>query len=313
MSGSADGQLCALQVLDAVGALEAEEAVRLAALRAAAPPTPQRPLDADELWKLRHPDRAGLAESLLQLLGPLMYKIFAADVAAMKLARPLKARGGDLLLERIEAAAEVFGVQRIAVCRSAEPTLAIAPVPDPEPTIAVGPTQAGDMGPATRFALGRAVWHVAQGTAAFASRSETQIRAFHDAVIKDALPDYQPRERRLGVDILQRDLHRSVPRRSRKQLVDLGAKLARADEAHLTRWCHAVKASADRAGLLLATDVGAALATLVPGWRGDDPAQRAASAERVRASVAAREILVFALSDDYVSLRRSVGLAVENW
>ncbi len=311
--GSNDGQLCALQVLEALGQLDASEGERLRELRSFAPPGPQRPISPDTVAMLRHPDQTGLAETLVQLLGPVLHKIFGADVSALKLGRPLRARGGDLLVERLEAAAEVFGVERLVVRRSSEEFVSIVPVPALEPTMAVGPSQTGDMPPETRFAVGRALWHILQGTAALAVRTESQIRAFHDAATKEGVRDFQPRERRLGVDVIQREIHRAIPRRMRRPLADLANRLAQTEEDRLLRWCNAMKVSADRAGLLLAGDVSAALAAIVPGWHGADAAQRAASVDRVRASSTARELLVFALSEDYVNLRQTIGLAAENW
>jgi hypothetical protein len=244
---------------------------------------------------------------------PVLSKVYAADYAALKLGRPLKPRGADLLIERLRSAAEVFGIEQVTVRRSAESNLSIAAVPASEPTFAVGAQQGADLMNDTKFVLGRAAWHALAGTSAFAQRTETQMRALHDAALKEADKDYQPQERRLGVDTLQRDIHRALPRRLRRPLTELAATLVSFDEESWLRWCRAVKLSADRAGLLLSGDVTAALYVLVPGWHGADAAQRAQSIPRVQATAVARELLIYALSDEYLSLRRDVGLAAQSW
>ena len=65
--------------------------------------------------------------------------------------------------------------------------------------------------------------------------------------------------------------------------------------------------------MLLAGDVATALSYIVPGWRGESMASRAASALRVGAHGSGRELLLFALSDEYLSLRRELGLNIVTW
>lgn len=313
LSGVNDGVFCVLQVLDALGQTNAQEQEELRALSGQVPAQPQRPLSQESLSRLKHPEQSGPAEQLHQLLLPFLFKVYAADVAALKLGRPLKPRGADLLIERLRSSAEVFGIERLSIRRSAEFTLSIVAVPASEPTFAVGSQQGADLTNDVKFVLGRAAWHALAGTSAFAQRTETQIRALHDAALKEVDKTYQPQERRLGVDRLQRDIHRHLPRRSRRPLTELAATLVRLNEEAWLTWCRAVKLSGDRAGLLLAADVKAALYVLIPGWHGADAAQRAQSIPRVQATAVARDLLVYALSDDYLSLRRDVGLATQSW
>lgn len=311
LAGSRDGLFCTLQVLDALGQANDQELQELRSLQALAPPGPQRPLTPDGFSRLRHPEQSGPLEQLHQLLAPILSKVYAADVLALRLGRALRPKGADLLVERCQSAGEVFGIQQLVLKRSEDPATTIVAVPDTEPTIALGPQLGPDLPVDGRFLLGRAIWHLVAGTAAFAQRTETQIRALHDAAIKEGNRDFQPSERRLGVDALQREIHRNLPRRLRRILIELATQLAHADEESALRWCRAVKLSADRAGLLLAGELKAALPVIVPGWIDTDSAQRARLAPRVEESTAARDLFVFALSDDYLSLRREVGLAIE--
>lgn len=313
LAGSVDGELCVLRVLDALGLADLSEQERLEAMTKHLSTVAQRPLSAESFSRIKHPDQTGFGESLHILLAPVLHKIYAADASAMSLGRPLKPRGAELLVERLRGAAEVFGLDKIVIRPSSSDEVAIVAVPASEPTLAVGPRPGGELSASERFALGRAVWHALQATAPYAQRTESQIRALHDAAIKEADRSFEPSERRLGVEALQREIHRHLPRKARKSLNELAAKMVRADEAPLRQWCRAVKASADRAGLLFAGDVAAALHWLVPGWRGDDAAQRAASVDRVVAHLPARELLLFALSEDYLELRQEIGLALESW
>jgi tetratricopeptide (TPR) repeat protein len=312
-AGSRDGVFCTLQVLDALGQANEQEIQELRSLQALAPPGPQRPMTPVGVARLRHPEQSGLPEQLHQLLAPILSKVYAADVLALRLGRPLRPKGADLVVERIQGAAEVFGLPQINLRPSEDPSVFVVAVPDAEPTLAVGQHLGAVPAQDARFLLGRAIWHVLAGTAALAQRTESQIRALHDAAIKEGDRDFQPTEKRLGVDAIQREIHRSLPRRHRKPLADLAVQLARVDEESMLRWCRAVKLSADRAGLLLAADVRAALTTLVPGWSGADPSQRERLVPRVEESTAARDLFVFALSDDYLTLRHEVGLAIEIW
>jgi tetratricopeptide (TPR) repeat protein len=311
LGGSRDGLFCTLQVLDALGQATDQEVQELRNLQALAPPGPQRPLTPDGIARIRHPEQSGLAEQLHQLIAPLLSKVYAADAQALRLGKAQRPRGADLLVERCQNAGEVFGIQQLVLKRSEDPAITIVAVPESEPTIAMGPQLGPDLPAEGRFLLGRAVWHLLAGTSAFAQRTETQIRALHDAAIKEGNRDFQPTERRLGVDALQREIHRNLPRRLRRPLSELAAQLAHADEESMLRWCRAVKLSSDRAGLLLAGDLRAALPVIVPGWTDTDSAQRARLVPRVEESTTARDLFVFALSDDYLNLRREVGLAIE--
>jgi hypothetical protein len=68
--------------------------------------------------------------------------------------------------------------------------------------------------------------------------------------------------------------------------------------ANLQRWANAVDATAARAGLLLANDLGAAAAVL----RMEDPS---------RADERTDDLILFALSERYANLRKQLGIAVD--
>jgi tetratricopeptide (TPR) repeat protein len=308
-----DGALCTLRVIDALGEASDEDLEYLSVLGAQAPAAPGRPLDAKGVSLLVHPDQTGIAEQLLLLLAPILHKVYAADISALRLGRPIKDKGGDLLVAKVRSAAELFGVSGVAIRRSDEPSVTITSVQGTEPTIAVGQQHMGHFSEEETFLLGRSMWHIRAGTSFLANRPETQIRAFHDAATKEGFRDFKPSELRLGVDMLQKELHRSLPRRSRRPLAEIATQMARADEDTLLAWCRGAKASSDRAGLLLSGNVAAALMSIVPGWRGDDRSKRASSLQRVRGSDAARQLLLFAVSNEYLALRREVGLATESW
>jgi len=313
LGNNPDGVMCVLRVLDALGALSNEEQEQLRVCTSQAPSQAQRPLTQQGRELIRHPAETGVVEQLHLLLIPILYKVFAVDGSALKLGRPLKGSDGDLLIERIRRASEVFGISNIVIRRSDEPNVTTRPVQAAEPTIAVGPLPTGRLDPTEVFVLGQAIWHVWTQTAFLVQRTEMEVRALQDAAMKEGTRDYQPSERRLGVEALQREVHRHLPRRSRRPLAEITAQMARLDDATVRGWYHAVKAGADRAGLLLSGSVTASLISLIPGWRGADETQRANSLDRIRSNTPARELLFFAVSKDYLTLRREVGLALQNW
>lgn len=312
LAGSPDGALCVLRVLDALGVIGADEQEELDVLLTQAPTEPQRPLGRESLSLITHPGQSGVAEGLHQLLAPILHKVFAADVTAMRLSRPMKQQG-DLLLERVQGAAEVFGLGNVAVRKSSESSISLVAVQATEPTIGVGAQKSGHLSTADRCLLGRALWHARCQTGFLANRTEIQIRAYFDAATKEGYPSFQPTERRLGVEALQKGIHKYLPRKSRRPMAEIATSLARADEASIVGWARAVKAGSDRAGLLLCGDPAVSLAQLVPGWRGESKELRQRSAERVRTSQEALELLGFATSNEYLALRREVGLATQSW
>jgi tetratricopeptide (TPR) repeat protein len=311
--GSHDGAFVVLQVLDALGLASESEGQDLRRYQCQAPTEPQRPLSSQGVALLRHPDQTGPAQALQEAIAPILHKIFSGEISALSLGRALRSRGKNVLVERVRSLAEVFGCARMKICPVPDPAVSFVPVQAADGYLAVGPEVEPSFSGQAVFHLGRAAWHAQQGTAVWAHRTASQVRAFHDAVMKECDPSFSPTERRLGVDSLQREVHRYLARRLRRTVVDLVPSLSQAPEVQLEGWGRAVKASADRAGLLLVGSVHVALEAMLPGWREARQDKPETLIDRTRSHGAARELLLFALSEDFLRLRREVGLATAGW
>ena len=126
---------------------------------------------------------------------------------------------------------------------------------------------------------------------------------------------HQPQFEGIGKrnDEQSKQLRKAFSRRALKQLEEPSLALAGAQGHDVNSTIEALALSADRAGLLLAGDITAGLNLLL---REDQPpgAPRAETADQIFAAVQTRrdlrELVGFALSDEFFRLRQRLGMSL---
>lgn len=276
----------------------AREEENTAIVRRVRPPT--HPI-AEALARLHAPDdRAPYSEIAAQLFDVLV------DHDALQLSRlganksePLPRTDG-LRAELVDLAS-AFGI--------AEAEAFVSPQLDPRRIVAV-PTERGihfvvpknaavPMDPWLRFHAGRLTWAVAQKTLPFVQRTPEEGAAILLGALDACQVPIGDLRARPGVADWSTVIARGIGRKNKKAVHDLGAALLDRG-AGAENFCRAARQSANRAGLLVSSDLDAALANVL----GATP-----SFERVAQTNEAADLVCFHLSSTSLTLRRELGLA----
>ena len=161
--------------------------------------------------------------------------------------------------------------------------------------------------PQQRFLLARAAARVRARSGLATRVGASDLGELIAAAVRLVVPDYAGTGR--PPDALVKTVGRALPRKVRRALDGPARALAQAGRQDVAAWQAALAATADRAGLLFATDVPAALALALRS-----EGARAPAASDVAAAVRARpdlqQLLIFAASEEHLRLRQRLKLAI---
>jgi tetratricopeptide (TPR) repeat protein len=301
----------AASVLAALRVAEPDELTFLAAA-GTRPADPSGTLDDAAFRELCHPDDRTPFGDVLALLGEALAKLFPADLGAHGVGRSdrLRAdhavrRGFDRLLAALGAAPEACEVY---LSRRDPATLAVE-VGEPAPVV-IGENVATRHGQREQaFLLGRLAYRVRRRNAALLRLRPDDVAAAVGAAIRLVEPAFAG----AGAPdpALERRLSRALSRKAARALVE-PARLAAGSRGPFVPEAPIGGAarSADRAGLLLAGDPGAALGLLLADGTAGRPETAAAIAAAGRGRPDAAELLRFAVSEEHLRLRVRLGLAL---
>jgi tetratricopeptide (TPR) repeat protein len=163
-----------------------------------------------------------------------------------------------------------------------------------------------------RFLLGRALTRLAARSHVVRRLSAVELEALVVAAVRTVVPQYgSPVAPDEVLGDLSRRIARMLPRRSRRQFEDAAEAYAAARAPRFDVWLRAVEHTANRGGLLVADDLSASLDVL---RRGDRRSLAARTPEELAVALRANgdvvELLRFALTDDFFTLRRALELAI---
>ena len=277
------------------GAFQAVKALK-------APLTPARPLAEGDWLALRHPRERGPLSDVLALAGDAL-----AEVA--QLPAPARGRG------RAPAALEQILGELCATVGVAAPALRpggegaeLQLAPGHPAIVYVGAELTQRQAPAElRFLLARAAARLRAGSALAARLPPDALRELLAATLRQ----FAPADETLGDarEAIAKAVGRALPRKVRKALEEPARAVMAAGRPDFDAWQAALTATANRAGLLLAADVPAALKVVLR-----EAGPKVSGAAEVAAAVSARadlrELLVFVASDEHLRLRERLGLAL---
>ncbi len=277
------------------GAFQAVKALK-------APLAPTRPLTEGDWLALRHPGERGPLSDLLALAGDAL-----AEVAQLPAPARERARAPAALEQLLGELCATMGVAPPTVRLSGEGAeLRLAP--GHPPFVYVGAELAQRQAPAEqRFLLARAAARLRAGSALAARLAPEALRELLAATLRQ----FVPADETLGTarEAVVKAVGRALPRKVRKALEEPVRAVIAWGPLDLEVWQAALAATANRAGLILAADVPAALKVVLR-----EAGPKLSGAAEVAAAVGARsdlrDLLVFAGSGEHLRLRDRLGLAL---
>ncbi len=269
-----------------------------------APAQTSRVLEPEDWELLRHPlDRGPLSELLAEVGEPL------ARLVAEPSDRGARARAGHPVRRLLEELGRVLGAEDFTMVEEGEGA-GLGLDATPAARVRVGAEFARRHAlPEQRFLLARVAARIRAGSGLAEHLGPGRLAELLAAAVRQAVPAFD------GIgepgDGLVRQAARVVPRRLRRRLEELSRRLG-GEPADLIAWYGALSATGDRAGLLLAADLPAALELVLHDGGAAPPGP--VVAEEIRDAVRARPdlqaLLRFAASEEHLRLRQRLRLAI---
>jgi tetratricopeptide (TPR) repeat protein len=273
-----------------------------------APHAPQhsnRALTEADWHLLRHPLDRGTLSELLALAGEHLAELLPKAAAG----DAVRARGGHPVRRLLEELARNFAVDEPTLVEEGEGAgLSLDAAPPLRVRVGAEFARRHSL-PEQRFLLARVGARLKARSGLADQLGPGRLGEFLAAAVRQVQPGWagtgEPGEG------LVRQVAKVLPRRLRRPLDDLVARLE-PGRVDLIGWYASLAATADRAGLLLASDVPSAL--LVALRDGAPPPPRPESRNEIREAIRARPdlrmLLCFAASEDHFRLRQTLKMAI---
>ncbi len=294
-------QQVALGVLSSLGAADTASEQTLAQLSARKARTPQVAVSEQTLRAILAPGDEGPLADLFALLAPTIAEALGPNLASCGVGRrdKIDPRSGLALRNEIAAWAGAFGIREFDLYVGGKEPLDVQGIPGEPPALVVGPSIKAPLSPMIRARVARELVAMVRGTTVARSRDDVTIAAIVVAACKiaEVRIDHPPYAVLAEVERL---LGKAIPRKTRKAIADPCRAIV-AGRAEPRSWSKRVLASHDRIALIASGDPAAVLGELI-----GVPVERLGQA--IVGNARAEELLRFALSSQYLQLRRALEL-----
>lgn len=304
MIGESDLQQIALGVLMAVQDASNDERRVAGALVGRLGRAPAVALDQDGARRMAAPEDSGPLLDLFRLMGPTIAEALGPTTEALGVGRRerIDPRAGNAVRNEVAAWAGALGIHEFDLYVGGKDPNVIQGVPGEPPAIVVGANVKAPLSLVDRARLVRELVAIERGTTIALVRDDVAVAAV--IVASCALGDVQLQTPAYSVLAeTQRLLNKAISRKTKKVLPDVAQAVARklggGGDLRTFRG-HALK-TLDRAAAIAAGDPGAALVGIVG---------EGARAAMIAADPRAAAMLRFVWSDDYLALRRQLGLGI---
>ncbi|HZH02315.1 MAG TPA: tetratricopeptide repeat protein, partial [Myxococcaceae bacterium] len=279
--------------------------------RNALPAELPKPLGFGELDLLMHPHARNPAVEILRAVGDQLTRIYPPDFESMGVDRKNdKLRTDHAAYRAIKAMAQSVGVEDFDVYLSRGSTLTLE---TSEPLgVCIGQEVVRKFSAREqRFLIGRAVFGLFNRAAVIGKISEAELAN----LIGNSVRIYEPYYDGMGErnEELTKQLRKAYSRKALKAL-EAPSRSLMATKVDLATTVKGLHASHHRAGLLLCGDVAAGLNALLR----DDPQSASLRIEGTDSVVHAlrqrpdlQDLMAYALSDEFFSVRQKVGVAIQ--
>jgi tetratricopeptide (TPR) repeat protein len=294
-------QQVALGVLSALGAADAASEQALAQLSARKARTPQVAVSDQTLRAILAPGDEGPLSDLFAVLAQTIAEALGPNLASCGVGRrdKIDPRSGLALRNEIAAWAGAFGIREFDLYVGGKEPLDVQGIPGEPPALVVGPSIKAPLSPVIRARVARELVAMVRGTTVARSRDDVTIAAIVVAACKLAeVPIDHPPYAVLAE--VERLLGKAISRKTRKAIVDTCRAIV-AGRAEPRSWSKRVLSSHDRISVIASGDPAAVLSEVL-----GVPVERLGPA--IAGNPRAEELLRFALSPQYLSLRRALEL-----
>ncbi|MGZ3450472.1 MAG: tetratricopeptide repeat protein [Polyangiales bacterium] len=304
MLGESDLQQIALGLLVALQQADGAEERTAAALASRLGTAPAVALDRESARRMAAAEELGPVLDLFRVMGPTIAEALGPTTDALAVGRRerVDARAGNALRNEIAAWAGAIGIAEFEFYQGGKDPNLIQGVPAETPAIVVGANIRAPLSLVDRARLVRELVALERGTTVALLRDDVAVAAVIVASCAIAeVPLQTPAYAVLAET--QRLLSKAISRKTKKLLPDVANAVAKqlggGGDLRTFRG-HALR-TLDRAAAIAAGDPGAALVGIV----GPN-----APAAKIAADPRAAAMLRFVWSDDYLALRRQLGLGV---
>ncbi len=257
-------------------------------------------LDDASFARLLVPGMGEPVLSLARLVAESVAEMDALEPGTFGLGRGDAVRGDAPLRAEITVLCGMLGVPAPEVWQGGDDPARIEVLPyyKGKANFVLGAGLASPLSPAQRFVIGRLAAGLRLGVAPLVRRDPARAATALFAAAAAGEAPLPAGEGRAGMAETTRRMGKAMPRKVRKSVTEHVRALR--DGREIDAWAQAVHRAASRAGLLVAGDLGAALAAVLGA---------APDRELVLESPDAHDLLTFWLSPDALALRQRLGLS----
>lgn len=267
-------------------------------------------LIATDVALLHHPQARSPLLELMRAIGDQLVKVFPPALEQFGIDKKAdRLKSDHALFKEMRSLAAVFGVDDFEVYQARKALVALDTT-DPM-AVCVGQDVVRRFNAREqRFLLGRAALGLFNKTAVLRKASNNELAD----LLGNSVRIHQPGFVGLGKknDEMSKALRKAYSRKALRALEEPAAQIAATRDFALAPFLEGLSLSGDRAGLALSGDIASSLATMLKD--DNQNATRPETPEAVRAVVAQRhdlrELMTFALSDDFFRLRQRLGFAL---
>jgi tetratricopeptide (TPR) repeat protein len=267
-------------------------------------------LGTADLVALHHPHGRGPVADVLRAVGDQVSRLYPPQFDLAGIDRKAdRLKGDHALVRAIQVVAALFGVEEFETYQ-ARRGLVVLETTEP-PAVCVGPEVVRRSLREQRFLFGRAALGVHDRTALLRRLPPGDLADFLGNAVRIRHPAFDGLGR--ASEEQSRQLRRAFSRKALKALEEPADAATSSPRTAIELVVQGLTFSADRAGLLACADVSSGLGVLL---REDGPAgqPRPETPEAIAAAVSQRpdvkELIGFALADDFFRLRQRIGVSL---
>lgn len=302
--GNADLQQLALSVVVAMGAATPAEVSLDAALSARLPSAPSMAFDDSMRTRLSAPEESGAILELFKVMGPTIAEALGPTLDTLGVGRKerLDPRAQNPLRNEIAAWAGAVGIAELEVYVTPKDPGLIQGVPAEMPAMVLGSGIRTPLSLADRARVLRELFAITRGTTVTLLRDDVTVAAVIVGTCAIGEVSLQTPPYAVLAET-QRLLSKAIARRTKKLLPDVAQQVARqlGGGGDLRSYRSYALKTLDRAAVLAAGSPAASLSSIVG---------EGARPEKIAADPRAQAMLRFVWTDDYLALRKQLGLSI---
>lgn len=303
-----DKTYCAASILSFLRAGNEAETALYAEAKNRIPNDTQAKITAADLDSVLHPSARGPLLEVLRAIGDQLAKTHPAQLESMGIDKKAdKLKSDHAVFKAVRAISQVLGVEEFEVYQARRGLVV------PETTEPLSLCISQDLVRRfnvreQRFLITRGVFALFNKSAIVAKLSQGEAADLFGNSIRIHAPNFNALGRKN--DEQSKQLRKAYSRKALKALEGPAAQLASAQSLDLGRMLDALAWSADRLALLMCGDPAVALNLLLKEDGANLPNTTEGVVQAIQRRPDVRELIVYALSDDFFRMRSKLGLAL---